>query len=516
MSLFEITRKTLGNMSYPYGFPLAGKTENVIAQTTIGNTTTQDLHGFGETTQGQLGVQSTTKYSFRALTSLNNFGFSPFLQSILIIAGGDRFHSFVQRNNGIIIQDYVYTWGINGKYELGRGGKDADTCGNILAYQSGPGRIDLSFTFTGNDSIRMIDSGYHHTHVVTNSNRVFNWGDNYYGQLGRSQGLQDYSTLSGLVPQEVTFSLGSDTVHSVYGGRHHSVLLTNQGNVYAYGDNTYSQLARDPKTTLSFSTTPVLIPGLTNVVLVAAGEYFSVALKTDGTIWGWGHNPLGQLTGETTFDNSRIQETPIRIGTLTDIVHVSAGANHIVVLRKNATLRVYGDNTYLQGSIPPQNSNITFVSAIRNNTFFTDVAGTLWGFGQGANQGSYLLGIEQETIGIPIYITSLPAININVGYVYDEFLSKTFTFNTANNQGPSGENVVCLRFDEDLILSSSEYLRDTKAIRQLGCIAQRTNSTCTPSTCTNPASVKFTSYKEKLLYERGLFIRNMCCLNKVS
>lgn len=490
----------------------------MLIHTTTANTNINDLYGIGETTEGQLGLKNSTKYDFTAIKSLNSFGFSSFIQNISLVAGGDKFHSFVFRDNGIIVQDFVYTWGVNGMYELGRGGKYADTCENILPYQSGPGRIDISFVFTGNDAIRMIDSGYQHTHIVTNSNKIFNWGSNFDAQLGRTDGIQS-ATNYGLIPLEVTSliqpSIGSDTVHSVYGGKSHSILLTNQGNVYAYGDNTYSQLGIADTVGTPRRSTPIQIAGLTNVVLVAVGEFFSVALKTDGTdgtIWGWGSDSHGQITGASTFDLTRIQVTPAQIGTRTDVVHISAGRNHLVALHKNGSLIVYGDNTYLQRSTPIVNSNLTYVFAIRNNTFYVDVAGTLWGYGQGANQSSYLLGPTQNTISIPIYITSLPSINVNVSFVYEAYLAKNFIFNTFLNTLGAGQNAVCLKFDEDTILSSGEYLRDTNAIRTLNCIANQTNSTCSISGCNVRIPAKFKSFKEKLLFERGLFIKNMCCL----
>ena len=37
--------------------------------------------------------------------------------------------------------------------------------------------------------------------------------------------------------------------------------------------------------------------GLTGVTAIAGGGFFSLALKTDGTVWGWGNNFYGQASG---------------------------------------------------------------------------------------------------------------------------------------------------------------------------------------------------------------------------
>jgi len=46
------------------------------------------------------------------------------------------------------------------------------------------------------------------------------------------------------------------------------------------------------------------VPGLTDVIAVAAGLHFAAALKSDGTIWCWGDNEFGQLGDGTTFNSS--------------------------------------------------------------------------------------------------------------------------------------------------------------------------------------------------------------------
>ena len=63
---------------------------------------------------------------------------------------------------------------------------------------------------------------------------------------------------------------------------------------------------------------------LPNTVGMAAGYYYSLALRSDGTVWAWGWNGMGQL-GDGTNVN---RHAPVRVGALTDVVAIAAGAYH--------------------------------------------------------------------------------------------------------------------------------------------------------------------------------------------
>ena len=78
-------------------------------------------------------------------------------------------------------------------------------------------------------------------------------------------------------------------------------------------------------------------PGLSNVVAVSGGNYFSVALKSDGTVTAWGLGTSGQ--------------TNVPAG-LTNVVAISAGGNHTLALRADGTVAAWGYNTYGQVDCP--------------------------------------------------------------------------------------------------------------------------------------------------------------------
>lgn len=59
---------------------------------------------------------------------------------------------------------------------------------------------------------------------------------------------------------------------------------------------------------------------LTDVASISAGRYHSVVLKNDGTVWAWGWNYYGELGDGTTVQRT----TPVQVSGLNNIISVSA------------------------------------------------------------------------------------------------------------------------------------------------------------------------------------------------
>ena len=88
-------------------------------------------------------------------------------------------------------------------------------------------------------------------------------------------------------------------VTAIAGGDFHTVALKSDGTVWAWGYNDEGQLG-DGITT--GRTTPVQVSSLSGVTAIAAGYRHTVALKSDGTVWAWGYNEYGQLGDGTRTD----------------------------------------------------------------------------------------------------------------------------------------------------------------------------------------------------------------------
>src|SRR5205823_5119939 len=117
----------------------------------------------------------------------------------------------------------------------------------------------------------------------------------------------------------------------VAGGQGHTVALTSDGAVRAWGDNSQGQLGSCVTGASAFPGRVVTADGagfLTGVVSVAAGWVHSVALKSDGAVWAWGRNEYGALGDGTTAARSAAVQVkgPSGAGFLTGVASVTAGA----------------------------------------------------------------------------------------------------------------------------------------------------------------------------------------------
>jgi alpha-tubulin suppressor-like RCC1 family protein len=89
-------------------------------------------------------------------------------------------------------------------------------------------------------------------------------------------------------------------------------------------------------------------PGLTNVLAVAGGDYFSVALKVNGTVVAWGDGTQGQ--------------TNVPPG-LTNVMSIAAGGYHVLALLQNGTVVAWGANGHNQTNVPAGLTNVVAIAA---------------------------------------------------------------------------------------------------------------------------------------------------------
>ena len=140
-------------------------------------------------------------------------------------------------------------------------------------------------------TVTAIAGGGGHTVALTSDGKVFAWGKNTYGQLG--DGTTNYHGTPTPVAVRGLFGKG---MTAIAGGRDHTVALTSEGKVFAWGNGTYGQLG-DGTTTLERKT-PVAVDmtgalaGKT-VTAIAAGNSHTVALTSDGKVFAWGITSLG-------------------------------------------------------------------------------------------------------------------------------------------------------------------------------------------------------------------------------
>ncbi|SFJ76133.1 Alpha-tubulin suppressor [Paenibacillus sp. UNC496MF] len=147
--------------------------------------------------------------------------------------------------------------------------------------------------------------------------------------------------LVGLVSVSNIAAAAEKSVQQVDGGDFHTIALQSDGTVWAWGNNWDGQLGDGSK---AGRVTPVQVKSITNVVNVAAGSWHSLALKSDGTVWAWGSNSHGQLGDGSTTD----RDTPVQVLGLDSVVAIDAGGDHNLALKSDGTVWAWGSNNWAQ------------------------------------------------------------------------------------------------------------------------------------------------------------------------
>ncbi len=149
------------------------------------------------------------------------------------------------------------------------------------------------------------------------------------------------------------------------------------GTTYSYRVRAYNSAGNSRFSKVASANTPCTVSvaswgypigapptNLTGVAATAAGGYHSLALKSDGTVVGWGYNGSGQTTPPTN---------------LTGVVAVAAGDSHSLALKSDGTVVGWG---YYDYATPPADlTNVVAVDAGQYHSLALKSDGSVVGWG---------------------------------------------------------------------------------------------------------------------------------------
>jgi alpha-tubulin suppressor-like RCC1 family protein len=283
----------------------------VAAGDSFGLAVTSDgkVWAWGANFNGQLGQGSTSEYSNVPveIESLSEAG-------VFAVAAGDE-HALALTNNGA-----VYGWGRNFYGQASPGGPE-DVLTPTLIQNIPP--------------MKAIAADGGHSLAISQEGVVWGWGDNSQGQLGHKDlgPNQPPSAVPGLVD-----------VNRIEAGEGHSLAIA-AGQVYSWGWNNRGQLGYGSEDNPELNWEPVAVPGMDEATAISGGENTSLVVS-GGDVWGFGANNIGQLGTGDTAENVF---SPVQSNTTGEFVQVSAGRGNGMALREDGTAYGWGSND--QGDI---------------------------------------------------------------------------------------------------------------------------------------------------------------------
>ncbi|OYV27468.1 MAG: hypothetical protein B7W98_01725, partial [Parcubacteria group bacterium 20-58-5] len=228
----------------------------------------------------------------------------------------------------------LWAWGYNANGQLGLG----DTINRSLPTQVG---TDTNWSAgTGK-----ISGGYANSAAIKTDGTLWVWGSDIFGETG--QGSTN-GAISLYYPTQVGRERNWDKVSTM--GQFTVLATKTNGTLWAWGDNSYGQLG------LGYAdysgngqhSVPAQVGTETNWSSIGQGDTYSMALKTNGTMWVWGRISPSIATSCGSWICYGVTVSPTQIGTATDwrSLGVYPYPQSLTAIKTNGTLWDWGDNSY--------------------------------------------------------------------------------------------------------------------------------------------------------------------------
>lgn len=366
-------------------------------------------------------------------------------------------------------------WGSSGSNQYGQLGARKDSSGNVsyreYALQRVTGWPSGAPFITDFDVVSSYSAGYVHLAAIDSAGQLYLWGFNLNGALGlgtTNQGIFNPTIASA---PSGAFSAGVKQVALfMYGNSYaNTLVLTNDGKVYAAGFQDYGQFGNGQAATLyssftqCFESVGVPVANISRIINSSGASFQThFLLDTSGRVWAAGLNDRGQLADNTLTRSNYFKLIP-GLSTVTD-VGVSGASSDASMCAITANGNVYtwgyngygqlgtGDTTYRKviTQIPALNgigakvvstssdSGSTVIGVIGTDKFLYVAGHYAWG------QYDSYSSVQSTFISLPLANVVEAQISTDrstaIGMVVRDYYNRVFVVCSYNNSYFSGPN----------------------------------------------------------------------------
>ncbi|KAK7873892.1 hypothetical protein R5R35_005749 [Gryllus longicercus] len=228
--------------------------------------------------------------------------------------------------------------------------------GNTVNGELGLGGIEeenilspRELSFAKSTSVLQVACGWHHSVMVTDNGQVYSCGSNDFGQLGHEKTRKK---------PEMIDALSAYVIIGASCGANHSLAVNEWGQLFSWGSDSHGQLGMSQE--MDVQPKPKIVKGLAtcHVIQITCGLNHCLALTNNGDIYSWGSNEYGQL-GIGRYSSVERKPTLIRSLRGIPIAHIACGGSHSLAVSKSGAVFGWGKNEYGQLGLN-DNSNRVF------------------------------------------------------------------------------------------------------------------------------------------------------------
>jgi len=320
--------------------------------------------------------------------------------------------------------------------------------------------------------VTAIAAGASHSLLLKSDGSLWVMGYDNYGQLGNGTNSGIYYTNR---PEQILAS----GVTAVAAGQYHSLFLKSDGSLWAMGDNGSGQLGDGTTDSGNYYTNrPELI--VTNgVTAIAAGQAHSLFLKSDGSLWGMGYNSDGELGDGTGINTNKPEQIT------NGVVAIAGGLSHSLFLKSDGSLWAMGDDsngelgdgTETSTRRPEQITNgVVAIAAGGLFSLFLKSDGSLWAMGD-RTYGQLGDGNDTDFTNRPEQIVASNVTAIAAGYIHSLFLKSDGSLWAMgyNIYGELGDGFIDVSYPADYGTDIPEQILPLPQPVLVSAISSRTN-----------------------------------------